>query len=436
VTSLAPTPSTDPGQGPVAEVATGPVVLAPRSWKSTIIISVVALVTFIGFGVFGADSEVRFVWNDTGQPSVIPPLVVHSQTVGLLLGVLALACAVGAAVFAWRRRRTPVALTFLSALSFLTALVAWVGEGGDVPVVFLLTGTIGLSTAVIFGSLAGVIGERVGVVNIAIEGQLLGGAFTAAVVASVTDNLYVGLLAGMITGALISMVLVTFSIKYLVDQIIVGVVLITLMFGLTNFFYSAALADNGQTLNFPGTLPFLPIPLLSDIPVIGPVLFDQRLTTYIMFVLIPVVWFFLFKTRWGLRIRALGEHPLAADTVGINVNRWRFWTVTAAGLIAGLGGAALTLGSIGPFVRDMSAGQGFIALACVILGRWNPFLAAAAALLFGFSRNFRIWAGQAGSEIPPDLIAMTPYLVTLIAVAVLVGRAVGPRAAGKPYVKE
>jgi len=148
------------------------------------------------------------------------------------------------------------------------------------------------------------------------------------------------------------------------------------------------------------------------------------------------VWFVLFRTKLGLRIRALGEHPLAADTVGINVNRWRFWTVSVAGLIAGFGGAALTLGSIGPFVRDMSAGQGFIALAAVILGRWNPFLAAAAALLFGFSRNFRIWAGQAGSTIPPDLIAMTPYLVTLIAVAVLVGRAVGPKAAGKPYIKE
>jgi len=211
---------------------------------------------------------------------------------------------------------------------------------------------------------------------------------------------------------------------------------VALMSGLTNFFYSAALSDNSQELNFPGTLPFLPIPLLSDIPVLGPVLFDQRITTYVMFLLVPLVWFVLFRTTLGLRIRALGEHPLAADTVGINVNRWRFWTVSVAGLIAGFGGAALTLGSIGPFVRDMSAGQGFIALAAVILGRWNPFLAAAAALLFGFSRNFRIWAGQAGSTIPPDLIAMTPYLVTLIAVAVLVGRAVGPKAAGKPYIKE
>lgn len=432
MTSLAP--SQEPEATPM--LAEGPVVLRPRNWKSTIIIGVIAVITLFGFGLFGADADVRFVWNDTGQEAVIPPWVVHSQTLCIVLGVITVLCAVGAGLFTWARRKVPLVLTFVTALSFLTALVAWVGEGGNVPVVFLLTGTIGLSSAVIFGSLAGIIGERVGVVNIAIEGQLLGGAFTSAVVASVTDNLYVGLLAGMITGALISMVLVAFSIKYLVDQVIVGVVLIALMIGLTNFFYSAALADNGRELNFPGTLPFLPIPLLSDIPVLGPVLFDQRLTTYIMFLLIPAVWFFLFKTRWGLRIRALGEHPLAADTVGINVNRWRFWTVTAAGLIAGLGGAALTLGSIGPFVREMSAGQGFIALAAVILGRWNPFLAASAALLFGFSRNFRIWAGQAGSEIPPDLIATTPYLVTLIAVAVLVGRAVGPRAAGRPYVKE
>jgi len=153
-------------------------------------------------------------------------------------------------------------------------------------------------------------------------------------------------------------------------------------------------------------------------------------------VAVPVVWFVLFQTRLGLRIRAIGEHPLAADTVGLNVNRTRFWTVTVAGMIAGLGGAALTLGSVGAFVREMSAGQGFIALAAVILGRWNPWLAALAALLFGFSRNFRIWAGQAGSEIPPDLIAMTPYLVTLVAVTVLVGRAVGPAAVGRPYVKQ
>lgn len=417
----------------------GPVVLAPRNWKTAVIIGVVALITFVGFGLFGSPETVRFSWNDTGQQAVIPPTEVNAQVIGLVLGIVALLCTATAVALTAVRRKVPIVLTFVAALAFLIALVAWVAAGsdsGNIPVVFLLTGTIGLSTAVIFGSLAGVISERVGVTNIAIEGQLLGGAFTSAVVASVTDNLFLGLLAAIVTGALLSMVLAAFSIKYLVDQVIVGVVLIALMIGLTNFFYSAALSDNSQELNFPGTFDFLKIPLLSDIPVLGPVLFDQRLTTYVMFLLVPLVWFVLFKTRWGLRIRALGEHPLAADTVGINVNRWRFWTVTVAGAIAGFGGAALTLGSIGPFVREMSAGQGFIALACVILGRWNPFLAASAALLFGFSRNFRIWAGQAGSTIPPDLIAMTPYLVTLIAVAVLVGRAVAPKAVGKPYIKE
>ena len=240
----------------------------------------------------------------------------------------------------------------------------------------------------------------------------------------------------MVVGALIAVVLSIFAIVYVVDQVIVGVVLIALVTAVTNFLYSAVLASNSSQFNNPGTLPLLPIPLLSDIPVIGPVFFDQRLTTYLMFVLVPLTWFVLFRTKWGLRIRALGEHPLAADTVGIKVNQWRFWTVTIAGLIAGLGGASLTIGAVGAFVREMSAGQGFIALAAVILGRWNPWLTTLAALLFGFSKNFRIFAGQTGSDIPPDLIAMVPYLVTLIAVAGLVGRVVGPASSGKPYVKQ
>lgn len=411
-------------------------VAPPRNWKTPIVVTVLALITFIGFGLLGSNEPVRFNWSESKDAVQLPPAEANAMVLGIVLGVIALIAAALAFWYAARRKQVPFWIALISGVTFLAGLVSSVGAGGSVPVVFLLTGAIGLSTAVVFGSLAGVIGERVGVVNIAIEAQLLGGAFISAVVASITDSFILGILAAMILGALLSMIIAAFSIKYLVDQIVVGIVLVALMSGLTNFFYSAALSSNSQELNFPGTLPFLPIPLLSDIPVIGPVLFDQRITTYVMFLLVPLVWFVLFRTKLGLRIRALGEHPLAADTVGINVNRWRFWTVSVAGLIAGFGGAALTLGSIGPFVRDMSAGQGFIALAAVILGRWNPFMAAAAALLFGFSRNFRIWAGQAGSTIPPDLIAMTPYLVTLIAVAVLVGRAVGPKAAGKPYIKE
>ncbi|MCU1542302.1 MAG: transporter permease [Microbacteriaceae bacterium] len=421
-------------------VATPPVVHTitevPRKWKTAVALSVLAVVAFVVFGVLGDSREALIVFSEKTDAIVLPNAPVTSRVLCIIVGILLLALAALSVWFTVGRRTVPLWLVIVFTVLFLVTLVTYTGAGSKVPVVFLISGSIALATPVVFGALAGVIGERVGVVNIAIEGQLLAGAFVSAVVASITDNLVLGLVAALVGGALVSMVLAAFSIKYLVDQIIVGVVLNALVIGLTNFFYAAVLNDNSQETNFPGTLPFLPIPLLSNIPVIGSVLFDQRLTTYLMFVLVPLVWYILFKTKIGLRIRAVGEHPLAADTVGINVNRTRFWTVTIAGTIAGLGGASLTLGSVGAFVREMSAGQGFIALACVILGRWNPWLAALAALLFGFSKNFRIFAGQTGADIPPDLIAMVPYLVTLVAVAGLVGRVVGPAAAGRPYVKQ
>ena len=408
----------------------------PRKWKISIVLSVLSVIAFVVFGVFGDSRTSLIVFSEATDAIVIPNVPVTSKVLCLVVGVLLLVIAAVSVWYTVGRRKVPIWLVIVFTVLFLIALVVFTGAGSKVPVVFLISGSIALATPVIFGALAGVVGERVGVVNIAIEGQLLAGAFVSAVVASITDSLTLGLIAALIGGALVSMVLAAFSIKYLVDQIIVGVVLNALVIGLTNFFYAAVLNDNSRETNFPGTLPFLPIPVLSDIPVVGAVLFDQRITTYLMFVLVPLVWFILFKTKIGLRIRAVGEHPLAADTVGININRTRFWTVSIAGTIAGLGGAALTLGSVGAFVREMSAGQGFIALACVILGRWNPWLAALAALLFGFSKNFRIFAGQTGADIPPDLIAMVPYLVTLVAVAGLVGRVVGPAAAGKPYVKQ
>jgi ABC-type uncharacterized transport system permease subunit len=408
----------------------------PRKWKTSVVLSVLAVVAFVAFGLLGDDRTALIVFSEKTDAIVLPNLPVTSKVLCLLVGVLLMLLAAYSLWLTARRRKVPLWVVIAFTVLFIVTLVTWTGAGSKIPVVFLISGSIALATPVVFGALAGVIGERVGVVNIAIEGQLLAGAFVSAVVASVTGSLTLGLVAALIGGALVSMVLAAFSIKYLVDQIIVGVVLNALVIGLTNFFYAAVLNDNSQETNFPGTLPFLPIPVLSSIPVIGPVFFDQRITTYLMFVLVPLVWFILFKTKVGLRIRAVGEHPLAADTVGINVNRTRFWTVSLAGMIAGLGGAALTLGSVGAFVREMSAGQGFIALACVILGRWNPWLAALAALLFGFSKNFRIFAGQTGADIPPDLIAMVPYLVTLVAVAGLVGRVVGPAAAGKSYVKQ
>jgi simple sugar transport system permease protein len=424
--------TTTAGAGPALRTT----VLARRSWKTPVSLLVFALLGLIGFGLLGESSDVTFNWTGSGDDVIIPNWIEDSKRIGIVFGVLMVAIAALSGWFTWNRIPTPTWLVVVFGLLFVTALLASVGTGGRVPVVYLATGAISFAVPVVLGALAGVMGERVGVVNIAIEGQLLLGAFMAAFVGTMTGNLFLGIASAMIGGALVAMILASFSIRYLVDQIIIGVVLNVLVAGITSFFYSAVMTSNSETFNFPGTLAFLPIPGLSDIPVIGPILFDHRITTYAVFVLVPLIGLLMYKTRWGLRLRAVGEHPLAADTVGINVNRTRFRVMTLAGLIAGLGGAALSIGSVGPFIRDMSAGQGYIALACVILGRWNPWYAAGAALMFGFARIFQVWSGQAGSAIPADFIAMIPYLVTLVAVAGFVGKSIGPASAGKAYVKQ
>jgi general nucleoside transport system permease protein len=270
---------------------------------------------------------------------------------------------------------------------------------------------------------------------VAIEGQLLAGAFTGAVVASLTRSLVVGLVAAMVAGMLVSFVLAAFAIKYLVDQVIVGVVLNVLVLGLTNFLYTLVLVPASATLNSPPQFAPIAIPVLSAIPVLGPVLFRQTVIVYLMYVGVVAVTIGLFRTKWGLRLRAVGEHPQAADTVGISVGGTRFWNVSLAGAIAGLGGAYLTLASVPSFTRDVTSGAGFIALAAVIFGQWNPVKATLAALLFGFASNLQNVLGIVGSPVPPDFLLMLPYVVTIFAVAGLVGQVRGPAAAGKPYIK-
>lgn len=410
-------------------------VVKPIDWRAPVSFTIFSLVGLIAFGINGSSQDVVFSWASRGVVSVLPDFTVNAQTLGVVTGVIMLALTVFATVLAFRRRKISAWTVVVFALLFLVALLGWVGAGDRVPIVYLLTGAIAFSVPVVLGALAGALGERAGVTNIAIEGQLLMGAFTAAFVGTITGNLVVAIFAGMIAGALIGMLLAVFSVKYHVDQIIVGVVVNVLVSGITSFLYTGVMTRDEQAYNFPGTLPTIPIPGLSDIPVLGPVLFNQRITTYLMFLLVPLVTILLFNTKIGLRLRSVGEHPLAADTVGINVNRTRFWVVTWSGLLAGLGGVALSIGSVGGFIREMSAGQGYIALACVILGRWNPLAATAAAFLFGFSKQFGVWAGQAGSGIPSDLISMIPYVVTLIAVGGFVGRSIAPAAINKPYVK-
>jgi len=407
------------------------------SLKTPITLVAAALVVLIFFGFLGKAGDISFVWSDKREAIQLPPFVVNSMFFCTLVGALLLLIGLLSIALSIRGRKTPVWLITVYALGAMMALLGWLATEAPqgVQMIFILGNTLVLAIPLIFGGMAGVMSERVGVVNIAIEGQLLTGAFVSAVLGTMTGNLYIGMIAAMIAAGLLSMVLASLAIKYLVEQIIIGVLLNVLVIGITNFLYSAWVDDDSINRNFPGTFEKLPIPLLSEIPVLGQVLFNNRITVYLMFVMVPLLWYVLFRTKLGLRARAVGEHPLAADTVGINVGRTRFWWVTIGGMVAGLGGASLTLGNVGSFGREMSAGLGFIALAVVILGRWQPLYVTLGALLFGFTIILKVWANQVSPGIPVDFITMVPYLVTLVAVAGFAGKVKPPAASGQPYVK-
>nr|WP_228506539.1 ABC transporter permease [Frigoribacterium sp. VKM Ac-2530] len=407
---------------------------ATRSYKAPIAFTVFTVIAVILFVANPREGSSTFRLATATDFFALPDAVLPSAATGIALTVVLAAVTVGAFVRARSARRVPIWLVAVFGVLFLVAFLTWTSADATIPVPGLLLGALALSTPLIFGALGGVISERVGVVNVAIEGQLLAGAFVSAVVASATGSAYVGLASAMVAGVLVSMVLAVFSIRYIVDQVIVGVVLNVLVTGLTSFLYSQVLTKS-DALNQGVRFPQLPIPGLSQIPIVGPVFFRQTIIVYLMYIAIAVVFYGLFRTRWGLRLRAVGEHPQAADTVGIKVNATRFWNVSLAGAIAGLGGAYFTLGSLGNFQKEMTAGAGFIALAAVIFGRWDPIRATLAALLFGFASNLQNVLGAIGSPVPSEFMLMLPYVVTIFAVAGLVGQSRGPAASGKPYVK-
>lgn len=318
-------------------------------------------------------------------------------------------------------------------LAFLAHLVS--GKSSVLPLTDLLASTLFLATPLIFGALGGVVCERVGIVNIAIEGQLLAGAFAGAVVASLAGQKpYVGLIAAPIAGVGVGALLAWFSIRYRVDQVITGVVLNVLVLGLTTFFFKGLLSDL-DGWNDRSRLPVIPIPVLSEIPIIGPVLFRQNLLVYLLYAIVILLQIYLFRSRWGLRVRAVGEHPKAADTVGIDVNRTRWRNTLLGSAIAGLGGAFFTIGQGLAFGIDITAGSGFIALAALILGRWTPTGAVAAALFFGFANALSQSLRSYGVALDSNIPLMIPYIVTLFAVAGFGGKVRPPAAEGIPYVK-
>lgn len=401
-----------------------PIVLAAAT---ALLALLVLLVPRSGTSTFRlGDSSQSFELPDVGLPT--------GATIWVSIAILVV-LVVASFLRAWTYRSPSLWLVLAFGVIAVFAFLVWAGAGGLVPVTSLLFGAVSLSVPLVFGALGGVIGERAGVVNVAIEGQLLLGAFSAALLSSITGNPFVGLIGAMLGGVLVASVLAAFAIKYLVEQVIVGVVLNVLVTGLTGFLYGALLAPNEQTLNAPVRFDRIEIPLLSDIPIIGPVLFNQTFIVYLMFIAVGVVAWGLYRSKWGLRLRAVGEHPQAADTVGIKVNATRFWNVLLAGAIAGVGGAYFTLVSVPQFGKDMTAGLGFIALAAVIFGRWDPIRATLAALLFGFATNLQNLLSILKTPIPGEFMLMLPYVVTLLAVAGFAGQIRGPAASGKPYIK-
>ena len=325
----------------------------------------------------------------------------------------------------------------LAGLAVMVGLITWASSGSSLPfqVSNQLAGTIALATPLVLGSLGGVLCENSGVVNVAIEGQFLVAAFTAATVGSVTGSIPMALVAAVIAGVLMGAMLAVFAIRYIVDQVVLGVVLNLFASGLTGFIFDQLVQPNSGTLNAAPIMQSIAIPGLSAIPLLGPVLFNQTILVYLAILSVAVVWFLLYRTRWGLRVRSVGEHPEAADTVGISVRAVRWQAVLLGGLFAGLGGAFFTIGSTGAFSKDITVGNGFIALAALIMGRWHPVRAALMAVFFGFVTQLATQLQSLGTPMPSQFLLMLPYIATVIAVAGLIGRSRGPAADGVPYTK-
>ncbi|WP_299304666.1 ABC transporter permease [uncultured Brachybacterium sp.] len=423
----------------------------PTSWwhlpATTTVMGLLALVVFGLRGIPGVDSAYVVVHESDLNPFGLIPerIVVSSMGGAIALSVIALLASAALWVLHARSARPSararLTLIAVFAVAWILAFMTWVISQRTLDVTTLLQGTIVLAVPLAFGALSGVLSERSGVINIAIEGQLLFGAFGATLVGSITGSVWIGLVAAPIVAMFMGALLAMFAVGYHVQQIIVGVVLNVLAIGLTSFFFGSVMSDNPGLFNAPMRLPTLRIPVLADIPLVGAALFEQNILVYLMWIIVAGLTVALFRTRWGLRVRAVGEHPKAADTVGIAVNLTRWKNVLLGSAVAGLGGATLTIGTGVAFGEEMSAGKGYIALAAMILGRYHPVGALLAALTFAFADSLQLRLGtmsaaEGGVSIPGDFLLMLPYIVALFAVAGVVGRVRVPAADGQPYIKQ
>ncbi|MFY1685278.1 ABC transporter permease [Micromonospora sp. WMMD730] len=405
-----------------------------RPRKVGLVLLALGVLATVLFGALATGQQARFTLSETEGGAA---LEIQGTLGAILFGVVA--AAAGGALLAGVPKRWFTLVLGVGLVGFVLSFLCWqvsaAPEGRNfMPMVNIVRGTFVLALPLIFGALAGVLCERSGVVNVAIEGQLLMGAFSGALFGSLSGNVWVGLVAAAVGGAFISLLLAVFAIRYLVDQVVMGVVLNLLAVGVTGFLYERLMQTDADKYNSAPRFGNWEIPLLKDIPLLGPALFRGNIFLYLGLLLVLVIHLALFRTRWGLRTRSVGEHPTAADTLGVKVLGLRYRNVLLAGVVAGIGGASYTL-ALYSFTKNMIGGKGFIALAALIFGRWSPTGALLAALFFGFADQLATYLGAIGSSIPNQFLAMLPYLATILAVAGLVGRVRAPAADGKPYVK-
>ena len=416
---------------------------AGRSRSIAILTLILGAFTTIIFG-FGCASGTKSIltFNPTNLTGVIPPhlgdLSLPSRTSCLLLGILIIAIGLETLI----RRPTKALMVRFggSAILFVLGLLIWTVRApgpalfGAINLTAVLVGSSALTMVLIFGALSGVMCERAGVVNIAIEGQFIGGAFFGSMIASTTHNFILAALAGALLGALLGLILAFLSLRYLSDQIIVGVVLVTMLASLSSYLNVQVLSPYPQ-YNTGNLAPKLALPFLAKIPVLGPVLFNQNAFFYLMIILVGVISFALFKTRYGLRVRAVGEHPKAAESVGIDVIKTRYINVVLGGAIAGIGGVAF-MASYGQFQPGYTSGLGYIALAALIFGRWRPSGAVVASVIFGISVYLANNLQTYRVPVAPAILEMFPYIITIGVVAGLIGRVRAPAADGQPYKRD
>ena len=366
----------------------------------------------------------------------LPDIVVPVLPVVWLLGALVFGLGLWELARGFRRTGW---LLGVASLAFLVTFLIWAARGTSFSLIGILSASLQLATPILLGALSGVLCERSAVVNIAIEGMMLSAAFTSVFVANVTGSVIMGLVAELATGAILAAWHAILSIKFKMNQIISGTVINIFATGLTNFLNQRIMQEYTE-FNNEMTFPYISqvFPELGKVPILGALFFDQSPIVWLALLLLVVIQVALFHTRWGLRTRAVGEHPKAADTLGIDVFRTRYVNVILGGVVAGLGGAYFTLGSVGRFDKLMTSGRGFIALAAMILGNWTPVGAFGSSLIFGFADalqvKLQILIGQV--NIPSEFLVMLPYIVTMIALAGVVGRVNMPAADGEPYEKQ